>query len=246
MLILYHARTSTTSQKVRLCLEEKNLSFESHLLDIGKLENLSEAYLQINPDGVVPTLVHQNKVIVESSVINEYLDETFTKPPLMPTDLYLKALVRTACLWQSELHHPHIRTLTYFSPHAKKLNIQAHHKESLLHEAKQHPLSSRKEFLLHAYEGVTDEDIKLAFYEATRLLNKLEQLLTKYGGPYLIGKQLTLADLAWIPVFNRLEELDYSALWIDRKSDFLSMWWQNVKERGSYQSAIIQYNPIRK
>ena len=242
MLILYHARTSTTSQKVRLCLEEKKLKWESRLINIGNLENLSENYLQINSDGIVPTLDHDGKIIAESSVINEYIDEVFPQNPLMPTSSYLKTLVRTACIWQFQLHHPYVRMLTYFSPNSKKLNIKAHAKETLIQEANDHPIASRKSFLLHAYEGITDKDIQQAFYETTRLLNKLEKLLKTYNGPYFIGNQFTLADIAWIPIFNRLEELGYSSLWIERESNLLTHWWTTVKQRSSYQSAILQFH----
>lgn len=238
MLTLYHARTSTTSQKVRLCLAEKELAWESRLLDIGKLENLSADYLKINPDGVVPTLIHEGKVIVESSVINEYIDEVFPQNPLKPDSPYLKALMRIVCVWQFQLHHPYVRLLTYFSANSGKLNIKAHAKKTLLQEANDHPLASRKSFLRHAHEGITEKDIQQAFDETKRLLDKLEQLLKKYKGPYFFGEQFTLADIAWIPIFNRLEELDYSGLWTEGKSDWLTRWWAAAKQRPSYRIAI--------
>ena len=77
MLELYHANHSTCSQKVRLCIAEKGLDFEGHLLDLGAKEQLDPEYLKLNPNGVVPTLVHDEVVITDSSVICEYLDEVF-------------------------------------------------------------------------------------------------------------------------------------------------------------------------
>ena len=76
MLDLYHANHSTCSQKVRLCMAEKGLEYESHLINLATKEQLDPDYLRINPNGVVPSLVHDGLVVIDSSVICEYLDET--------------------------------------------------------------------------------------------------------------------------------------------------------------------------
>ncbi|HTY67546.1 MAG TPA: glutathione S-transferase family protein, partial [Alphaproteobacteria bacterium] len=78
MLTLYNAPHSTCSQKVRICLAEKGLAFEDIRLDLGKArEHLKPEYLKLNPNGVVPTLVDGDDVIIDSSVICEYLDEKY-------------------------------------------------------------------------------------------------------------------------------------------------------------------------
>src|SRR5882757_7265217 len=70
MLKLYNAAHSTCSQKVRICLAEKDLPFEDIKLDLGKgKDHLKPEYLKINPNGVVPTLVDDGSIIVDSSVI---------------------------------------------------------------------------------------------------------------------------------------------------------------------------------
>ena len=71
MLELYHAHHSTCSQKVRLCLAEKGLEFESQLINLATKEQLAPEYLEINPNGVVPTLVDDGRVVIDSSVICE-------------------------------------------------------------------------------------------------------------------------------------------------------------------------------
>ncbi|MEM1103907.1 MAG: glutathione S-transferase family protein, partial [Pseudomonadota bacterium] len=82
MLALYHSPYSTCSQKVRLCLAEKGLDYEKRDVDLARQEHLTEAYLALNPNGVVPTLVHDDAVVIDSSVICEYLDEVFPETPL--------------------------------------------------------------------------------------------------------------------------------------------------------------------
>ena len=75
MLTLYNAAHSTCSQKVRICLAEKRLQFDDIKLDLGKdKDHLKPDYLKLNPNGVVPTLVDDGDVIIDSSVICEYLD----------------------------------------------------------------------------------------------------------------------------------------------------------------------------
>jgi glutathione S-transferase len=84
MLELYNFAESTCSQKVRLCLAEKGLAFVDHRVDYAAREHLSPNYLKLNPNGVVPTLIHHGQPIIESSVIVDYLDEVFPDPKLSP------------------------------------------------------------------------------------------------------------------------------------------------------------------
>ena len=83
-LHLYHYGLSNCSQKVRMVLAEKGLGWTNHHLDLAKSEHMTESYLRINPNGVVPTLVHEGRPVVDSSVIMEYLDEEFPEVPLTP------------------------------------------------------------------------------------------------------------------------------------------------------------------
>src|SRR5262245_34508637 len=84
MLELYHDWRSFCSIKVRLCLAEKGLPWESRVIDLMKLEHTTPAYLKLNPNGVVPTLVHDGTPLHESTIINEYLNDVFPAVPLMP------------------------------------------------------------------------------------------------------------------------------------------------------------------
>src|ERR1700709_1196478 len=93
-LELYHAAYSTCSQKVRLVLAEKGLTFESHLVNLAAKEHLTPEYLSLNPNGVVPTLVHDGRAVCDSSVIADYLDDVFPDPPLTPPTAYDRARMR--------------------------------------------------------------------------------------------------------------------------------------------------------
>src|SRR5437762_13666413 len=94
MLVLHHAWRSSASRRVRLCLEEKGLAYESHVVDMANMEHHSPEYLKINPNGVVPALIHDGKPLYESGTICEYVDEVFPDPPLRPADAYDRATMR--------------------------------------------------------------------------------------------------------------------------------------------------------
>jgi len=84
MLILYDFGNSVCCQKVRITLVEKGLTWEARRVDLFKTEQYDPQYLKLNPKGVVPTLVHDGTPVIESTLICEYLDDTFPDPPLMP------------------------------------------------------------------------------------------------------------------------------------------------------------------
>src|SRR3981189_2400513 len=94
MMILHHGWRSSASRRVRLCLEEKGIAYEGHVGDMAKLEHHSPEYLKINPNGVIPTLIHDGRPLHESGTICEYLDETCPDPPLRPDTPYERALMR--------------------------------------------------------------------------------------------------------------------------------------------------------
>ncbi len=83
MLELYHNINSVCAQKVRIALFEKDQQIKEHLLTLQGDQN-DPAYMKLNPNGVVPTLVHDGNVIIESSLILYYIDEALPDPPLMP------------------------------------------------------------------------------------------------------------------------------------------------------------------
>ena len=81
-LHLYHGAISNCSMRVRMTLIEKGLAWESHHLDLKKKENISDEYFGINPNGLVPTLIDNGVVHIESNDIIDYLDETYPEPSL--------------------------------------------------------------------------------------------------------------------------------------------------------------------
>ena len=102
MLTLYHGLASTCSKKVRLTLFEKDIPFESRIINLQKFEQHSPEYLAVNPNGVVPAIVHDGRPVIESSVIIDYLDDVFPAPALRPADPHDRATMRIWIKWSDE------------------------------------------------------------------------------------------------------------------------------------------------
>ena len=83
MLELYHSINSVCAQKVRIALKEKGQEAKDHIMTLHG-DQYEPAYLELNPNGVVPTLIHDGEPITESSLILDYIDDAFPGAPLMP------------------------------------------------------------------------------------------------------------------------------------------------------------------
>lgn len=94
MIKLYDFKSSPNCQRVKVVLAEKNLSYEIVPIDLRMQEQKTPDFLKLNPYGKVPVLTDDGTVLYESCIINEYLDEKYPTPPLMPADLGKRAKVR--------------------------------------------------------------------------------------------------------------------------------------------------------
>ncbi len=94
MIKLYTFPPSTNSRKVRIALLEKGLEFERVTVDLSKREQKNPEYLKIHPFGQIPALDDEGFVIYDSTVINEYLEDEYPYPPLMPSDSEGRARAR--------------------------------------------------------------------------------------------------------------------------------------------------------
>jgi glutathione S-transferase len=89
-IILYHDVPSSNSDRVKIALAEKGLDWEGIRVRLANREQKAPEFLKLNPYGKIPVLIEDDKVLFESCIINEYLDERYPDPPLMPKDPYLR------------------------------------------------------------------------------------------------------------------------------------------------------------
>ncbi len=112
-LHLYHTGRSNCSSRVRLLIEEKGLAWTSHHVDLYARENVSEEYFGINPKGVVPTVVLDGEVVVESNDILLWLEDRFPEPRFTPPGAAAQADMREWLRRSGDLHIPAIKTYAY-------------------------------------------------------------------------------------------------------------------------------------
>ena len=125
-LELYNAPVSTCSQKVRMTLAEKGLAWTDRTILFEQGDHLSEWYLKLNPNGVVPTLVHDDHIIANSSVINEYIEDVFPEKPLRPSRPVALAHMR---MWRQYIDEVPTEAIRYPSFNAHFVRITAHMSE---------------------------------------------------------------------------------------------------------------------
>ena len=91
---LYSYFESSSSYRVRIALQLKEIEAEMAYINLRKGEQRSAEYAAINPEMVVPTLIDHGHTLSQSLAILEYLDEAYPAPPLMPSDVFARAYVR--------------------------------------------------------------------------------------------------------------------------------------------------------
>lgn len=212
-LTLFNAPQSTCSQRVRFVLNAKGLAFEEHKLDLFSGDQLKPDYLKINPNGVVPTLIDDGKVIIDSSVIVEYLDEVYPDGErFVPDDPVRRAEMRSLMRFIDEIPTPAIRVPSYNLAFVR--HFRAMSEEQFLALAESKPL--RKEFLLTmGRTGFSEDEMKKAVDRLARGLKRMNDAIAAHGGIWMLGDQLTLADIAIMPVVVRMDDIGMGAMWDD-------------------------------
>lgn len=234
-LNLFHFAVSNCSQRVRVALEEKGLAWHDQHLDLMNNAHATDHYKSINPKGVVPTLVHDGRTIIESIDIISYLDSLGNGPKLMPEEDALAA----------EMHHllnmadgiqGAVKVLSHeflFKPMRKKSPKQ-------IAEMRQTPLNPALiDFLEEFSKGFSKEFLTENVGQFETAFNALDASLAKHGGPWLAGQQFTLADVAWIVNVHRVALMR----WDFSRTPHLQKWITAMQARPAYQKALAAYEP---
>ncbi len=232
MLELYHDSDSIMSFKVRFCLAEKGLEWQEHRIVLGRFENLTPEYLEINPGGVVPSLVHDGNVILESSVINEYLDEVFPEPALKPESPLERARMRVWTKYQDDVIHHSVRPATFQLMIKQRFKGQT--EEEMDRRVSAHPLPERRRAYRDWTTGPVDVDaVQLAIGQMKGIVARMEASLSR--SKWLAGDTFSLADIAVATFIDRVEHLLFEFLWEDQPC--VQDWIQRIKDRKTYHVA---------
>ena len=239
MLALYHNDMSLCAQKARLCLAEKGLDWENRHLVLRAGEHQQDWYVKLNRRAVVPTLIDGDKVIPESNVILEYLDEAYPEPPLMPRDPYGRAKVR---LWTKQLdedvHDASAAIISFGIAFRHQYLERGELGKKMLEEIPNiFKRERRRDVIEH---GPRSKHFVIAVERMVLLLDEMEQALAQQR--WLASDDYTLADVAFTPYLARLEHLNILAMLGERAR--VADWYDRCKARPSFKAAIVKWeNP---
>ncbi len=244
---LYAFPGSLCSQKVRLALAEKGVSYKKRFVDIEiRLENYQPWYLQLNPKGVVPTLVHGDHVVTDSARILHYIDEAFEGPSLVPEGAYERECMER---WIKQQDLIHMRELSY-ATFGGALGFLLRRVSMPLRMRRLRRLRDGNPDLAGLYEAKIEDVRRWRASIASEpgvaeIRSNLEEVLRRVEDQldktrYLAGNDYSLADIAWTCVLARLTMLGLAqSLWGEGRSPRLEAYYQQLRLRPSFDLADI-------
>ena len=234
MIELYHNDMSVCAQKVRLTLSEKKLAWTGHHMNLRAGEQHTPEYIKLNPLGVVPTLVDNGRVLIESTVICEYLDDAYPDIALRPADPFARGQMR---LWMKKLDdwvHADIGTVSsciafrhqYLQRFPTPEAVEAH----LVHMPSKDKQDRQRANIL---KGVASPYFTDAVRRLAHLFGQINSTLEH--SPWLVGDEYSLADIGYTPYFLRIEHLGLGeAIFGER----VRAWGKRLMARPNYSEAV--------
>ncbi|HZP79692.1 MAG TPA: glutathione S-transferase family protein [Pseudolabrys sp.] len=225
---LYNAPQSTCSQRVRFVLNAKGLPFEEVKLNLLEGDQLKPDYLKLNPNGVVPTLDHDGAVVIDSTVIAEYLDEVEPAQSFTPEQPVARAKMRAMMHFIDEMAAAAVRVPTFnlaFLPSFQKMSRAA-----FVAMAESKPL--RREFMMTMGQtGFPKAEMDASLARLRRTYERMESEIAASGGPWLLGARITLADVAVMPALVRMHDLGLPG-WLDLPR--VTAWFDNIRKEPAF------------
>ena len=232
---ILHFQGSSCSQKLRIFLNEKKIDWKSYHIDLGKGDNFSKWFLGINPRGVVPVLVDDGEVHIESNDIIQHLDKKFQSNFLWPENLNEK--IKEFLEEENEIHFD-LRNLTmkFVAPtflmkkkdkDIKNFESASNFVEGLEDKEKNMQLEYHKNFIKN--NGVTEESVLNSINVFKKKLSKIDKNLSE--NKFIISEHITIVDIAWFVYLRRLETVGFSF-----KKDYpnLYKWFEELKKNKNF------------
>lgn len=194
MLALYHFGPVANSLTPLLCLLEKGLAFENRFLDSRKWEHHAPEFRAINPEGMVPILLHDGRVVRESSVINEYLEDVFAQNSLRPDDPWQRAEMRVLTKFVDEYFCPALTVIG--AQGARRFVSQIDREEVERRIAAMPNAEVRAKWQTISDAGYTEEQLADARRRLRVCLERTETQLA-HGEDWLVESGYSLADIKW-------------------------------------------------
>lgn len=261
-LHLFHFDGAPCAQRVRFALGEKGLSrgreerfdsvtptavaaepdrWVSRIVSLVKKDHLTQAYAEIHPNMVVPALVHDGRLYLESMDIISYLDEAFGGTPLIPQAAALKAATMSR-VEQAKTLHKSIRYVTFHWGLGRLAMMNSKEREQLAKLAQQ---GEDGENLVTFYDGYSNRTIPDSVYydHLSNLYSAFREVndALQDGRKYLTSDDISIADAFWSMKVLRLLECGYP---VRSHHPDLYAWYQRVYERPSFQNEVMGKNRL--
>ena len=223
---LLNYQFSACSMKTRIYLNLKKIPFTSHQINLSAGENFSEWFQGINPRSLVPVLVHDGEVHIESNDILEYLEGCFKESPLIPENMEEK--IKELLKFEDNLHVD-IRNITFkflvprFLNKGKSVQPKAKNKATLNGELDSMDDVNRNFWEHYEKYGITDEDASRSLIRFRTALEDLNDQLE--DSPYILGAELSLVDIAWFIYATRIQHANYP---LQRLHPNVSGWYERL------------------
>jgi len=201
-------------------------------------EQFTEDFLSVNPQGQVPVLIHNGNVITESSIISEYVDETFKGIELMPPSSYQRSLIRHWMRFIDDRVHACAGVVTLASVGR---TIQRQRPVSdVLEEITKTPDSAVQQMKLSLFEaGVEAPEFSSAFCHLMEFTVRVAEALKCED--WLVGEEFSLADISVLPYVIRLEHLGLDFLWHEKRYWGFKKWLSRIKGSSAYDAAVSSF-----
>jgi glutathione S-transferase len=241
MLELYHNNISVCAQKVRLVLAEKGLEWKGHHINLRAGEQSRPEFLKINPKALVPALIHDGSVIVESTVICEYLDEAFPTPALKPADLVQRARMRQWAKVPDDGIHVHCASVSFAGVFARQIKsgFDAKGLEARFRSMPDQARAARQRLIME--QGFEVPFVRDAVRAFDKMLADMEKTLS--DGPWLAGDAYSLAEACITPYVERLHRLGLAPMW-ERSRPRVTDWFRLIQARSSFKTALTDFRPL--
>lgn len=239
---LLHFDSSSDSQKVRILLNEKKIDWESHPVDLRKNQHVTPWFLSINPHGVVPVLVHDGAVHVESDDIMEYVDALpSARASFFPREAKKHAYVKKELAFQSSLRlGARALTVEFMPPQTRHLNDR----QALRDYRKNGTPNVTRDMEIAWWQSTADNGISRktlieSFASHRSALRRLEDRLQ--SREWLYGKRISALDIAWFTTIHRLKVLGYEMT----RHPYLVSYYERLLQRPAFREEIQIKGPLK-
>ncbi len=226
---------STCVQKVRFVLEQKGIPWEGIAVDLHGGENYSPEYMKINPKAIIPVLDDDGDMVFESGNICLYLDEKYPDTPLMPSDFKGRADVRAFAQLIDEQVHTDTSACTYAIAFGSAIRAKYDTPEKLEAYLMAMPDYGRRYLKRQVItKGIECAEVEIAVRHLGAMLERLEDALN--SADYLVGNQLSIADIVYLPYVVRLTHLNMDYMWNNKPG--VTAWFERMKQTKGYKQGL--------